>query len=201
MYLGNGSPSQGWPTLADWESFDDIWTANLETIGSSCTQFGQENNSPEETDDIRAALLSESKAVGIDPRLSLATMLQESKGCVRVWSTNYGVENPGLFQSHNGQGNCFGTNPCTESEIIQMVKDGVSGTADGAGLKGVIQQATEAGDKGVQAMYGGLRMYNSGSIDPSGNLEAGIATHCYVTDIANRLTGWSEGNTGCTLDA
>ncbi|KAK5163146.1 uncharacterized protein LTR77_010930 [Saxophila tyrrhenica] len=200
-FLGNGSPSQGWPTVSDWQSFDDLWTANVETMKSSCAQFDQEDNSPEEIADLRAAILSESRSAGVDPRFALATMMQESDGCVRVWSTNYGVNNPGLFQSHNGQGSCFNRTPCPKSEIVQMVKDGVSGTADGPLLKGVIAQAEDEGDDGVQAMYAGLRMYNSGSVAASGNLEDGIATHCYFSDIANRLTGWSEGSTGCTLDA
>lgn len=43
------------------------------------------------------------------------------------------------------------------------------------------------------------RIYNSGSIAPSGNLEDGIATHCYSSDIANRLTGWVNAATKCTL--
>ena len=72
-----------------------------------------------------------------------------------------------------------------------MIKDGVDGTADGDGLKGVIQQAEQEGYDGVAADYAGLRIYNSGSIAESGKLEDGIATHCYVSDIANRLTGWS----------
>jgi hypothetical protein len=82
-----------------------------------------------------------------------------------------------------------------------MVHDGVDGTPYGDGLKGVIAAATQQGMSGVQAMYGGLRIYNSGSIDPSGNLDAGIATHCYVSDVANRLMGWSQGDSTCTLDA
>lgn len=81
-----------------------------------------------------------------------------------------------------------------------MVKDGVSGTADGDGLKGVIHQAEQEGYEGVAASYAGLRMYNSGSIAANGQLEDGIATHCYVGDIANRLTGWTQGPSGCDLD-
>src|SRR3712207_7146665 len=37
-----------------------------------------------------------------------------------------------------------------------------------------------------------FRSYNSGRIDPSGNLAAGIATHCYASDIAARLLGWAS---------
>jgi hypothetical protein len=43
-------------------------------------------------------------------------------------------------------------------------------------------------------------MYNSGSINPSGDLGRGVATHCYVSDIANRLLGWVFTKSTCTLD-
>jgi hypothetical protein len=31
-------------------------------------------------------------------------------------------------------------------------------------------------------------------------LECGIATHCYSSDIANRLTGWVNADHGCACD-
>lgn len=62
-------------------------------------------------------------------------------------------------------------------------------------------------------------MYNSGSIAPSGLLGQGVATHCYgmlihlppfrrspvthyyiASDVANRLTGWTDSPTKCFLD-
>lgn len=201
LYLGNGSPDQGWPTKSEWVSFDTLWSINLKSrISSSCADFGEPNNSPEESEEIRKAVLAQSKAAGVDPRLALAMLVQESGGCVRVPTTNYGVNNPGLFQSHNGQGTCADVTPCPDYEIKQMVKDGVSGTADGDGLSGVIQAAEKQGYEGVAADYAGLRIYNSGSIAESGQLQDGIATHCYVSDIANRLTGWTQGASTCNLD-
>jgi len=55
----------------------------------------------------------------------------------------------------------------------------------------------QAGGSDVSTYYKAARIYNSGSIDPSGNLGAGIATHCYASDIANRLTGWASGPSTC----
>jgi hypothetical protein len=125
-------------------------------------------------------------------------MLQESNGCVRAPTTVYSISNPGLLQSHEGSGSCNNAdgvqNPCPDSEITQMVTDGVDGTATGDGLK---QLVAKCAGKGAQTYYEAARMYNSGSVDPSGNLGLGVATHCYVSDIANRLTGWSEGVSGC----
>lgn len=67
--------------------------------------------------------------------------MQESKGCVRVHATTSpgaAIHNPGLMQTHNGKGSCNNgqpQNPCPNSMIKQMVKDGTAGTADGDGLK------------------------------------------------------------------
>lgn len=48
--------------------------------------------------------------------------------------------------------------------------------------------------------YRAARIYNSGRVDPSGDLGKGIATHCYASDVANRLTGWVHAKSTCTLD-
>lgn len=70
-----------------------------------------------------------------------------------------------------------------------------AGTASGDGLANCINQANASG---AQAYYKAARIYNSGSIAPSGNLQDGIATNCYAADIANRLTGWVHAPLGCT---
>lgn len=44
------------------------------------------------------------------------------------------------------------------------------------------------------------RLYNSGSIAPGGDLGAGGSTHCYASDIANRLTGWVHAAHACCLN-
>ena len=125
--------------------------------------------------------------------------MQESNGCTRVPTTNWGVWNPGLMQSHNGRGTCNDgpgsvQNPCLSIEIIQMIQDGVFGTVSGDGLK---QCLTETGVSDVSMYYKAARIYNSGLIDKSGNLGAGVSTNCYVSDIANRLMGWSSGTSKC----
>lgn len=51
-----------------------------------------------------------------------------------------------------------------------------------------------------RAFYMAARLYNSGEIDESLSLENGIATHCYSSDIANRLTGWALADHTCYLD-
>lgn len=182
--------------------FETMWSANVGIISKSCDQFQVPDNSDEETNDVKAAVQAAAKANGVDPRFALAIMMQESKGCVRVHTTNYGVRNPGLFQDHDGKGTCNDNNkvqtPCPSSEITQMANDGIGGTPAGDGLKQVIAQGGSASDS--SSYYKAARIYNSGSIDKSGNLEAGIATHCYASDVANRLTGWVNAASSCSFD-
>jgi hypothetical protein len=93
---------------------------------------------------------SVASSTGIDPRFIFAIILQESNGCVRAPTTNYGVRNPGLMQSHNGAGTCNEatvSNPCPSSEITQMIEDGTAGTSSGDGLK---QCLAESGELAIQ---------------------------------------------------
>jgi hypothetical protein len=150
--------------------------------------------------EISTAVQSVGASTGIDPRFIFAILMQESNGCVRAPTTNYGVRNPGLMQSHNGAGTCNDgsvTNPCPISEVTQMIQDGTAGTSSGDGLK---QCLAETGATDVSMYYKAARIYNSGSIASSKNLGQGIATHCYASDIANRLTGWASGPSSCTPD-
>ena len=100
------------------------------------------------------------------------------------------------MQSHDGTGTCWKKQQCPAEEITQMIKDGVCGTAAGDGLE---QLAIKAKSSGAQKYYRAARMYNSGSVPPSGDLGDGGATACYASDIANRLIGWSSGDSKCTL--
>jgi hypothetical protein len=212
MFNGDGSVSQGWPAQSIWPSFDDLWAVNTPTLSASCTQFGTANNSPQELSDLKTAIQNVGKSTSVDPRMILAIMMQESKGCVRVWTTKYSVANPGLFQSHEGTGTCNTgisnggppfppgqiSNPCPPSQINQMVQDGIAGTSSGAGIQ-KLMAATPGND--VNRYYRAARMYNSGSIAADGDLSSpqSVATKCYASDVANRLLGF-VGNTGCTLD-
>ena len=201
MYSGSGAPSDGWPSKDQWASFDDAWSANEATIKISCGQFGQEDPSDQEVADTKSAIESVASETGVDSRFILAVMMQESKGCVRVPTTAWSHENPGLFQSFQGTGTCnpdgTGVVPCPADTIKQMVSDGVAGTAAGPGLKQNMEQCTSTGS---QQYYQAARIYNSGSIPSGGDLNAPAAgTPCYCADIANRLTGWTTAESGCTL--
>lgn len=105
------------------------------------------------------------------------------------------------MQDHDGAGTCNENGnvqtPCPTGVITQMIREGTAGTNSGDGLANCINQAGTSAD---QAFYKAARLYNSGSIDGSTRLECGIATHCYASDIANRLTGWVYAAHGCQCD-
>ncbi|KIX99813.1 uncharacterized protein Z520_04449 [Fonsecaea multimorphosa CBS 102226] len=202
-YSGDGSASSGWPDMAQWVSFGDMFVANQNLMRASCVNLGPGNgpdNSDEEIEQIWDAVQSASTQTNVDHRFILAILLQESSGCVRVRTTDNGVPNPGLMQAHDGGFSC-NTNgniqtPCPASEIDGMVLDGVAGTLSGDGLAGILNQV---GGEDARAYYRAARQYNTGSIAEDGNLdEGGYSTDCYASDIANRLTGWVWAESGCS---
>lgn len=160
-----------------------------------------DNDSGPEVGAIYDGIQKAADASGVDHRFILAIMMQESHGCVRVKTTNYGVRNPGLMQDHNGQATCNENgniqNPCPSATIYKMISEGTAGTDSGDGLANCINQS---GRGDVSAFYRAARIYNSGSISDTGKLENGIATHCYASDIANRLTGWVDAANKCNCD-
>jgi len=180
------------------------WTSNLINFNTSCGQESPPvtNNSPTENQNIYDAIQSIAATTYLDHRFILATILQESTGCVRVPNTsNTGIAvgnlpgtNPGLMQTHNGPSSCNPgngsvMNPCPQSEIVGMITDGVAGTSTGSGLAGYIDQANVSD---VSAYYKAARLYNTGHIDSSGNLDiASSGKACYSSNIANWLTGWT----------
>ncbi|KAG6211897.1 hypothetical protein E4U35_001298 [Claviceps purpurea] len=205
MYRGNGSPSEGWPEKSLWVPFENMFRNYRGQMLQSCGNQNppQPNNNEAEVKAIYDGIQKASVASGVDRRFILAILMQESKGCVRAPTTNYGVRNPGLMQNHDGAGTCneggLVKKPCPEATIHQMISEGVSGTAAGDGLANCMNVAA-AGGADVSAFYKAARIYNSGSIAKTGQLQDGIATHCYASDVANRLTGWVAAPSKCTCD-
>jgi hypothetical protein len=120
LYTGDGSAGAGWPSQGAWLDFETLFSNNQGLISQSCSQFGQANNSDEETQEVHDAILSLAGSTGVDARFILAVVMQESKGCVRAPTTNWGVRNPGLMQDHNGSGTCNENgvqNPCPSWEV------------------------------------------------------------------------------------
>lgn len=199
---------RSWPATSNWVSFDVLFESNIAHMLASCSQFNVANDTPDEIGAIWDGITAASDATGVDARFILAILMQESGGCVRAPTSNYGVRNPGLMQDHDGNATCNSDvtgvvqTPCPADTIKQMISEGVAGTAAGDGLAQLLNLATgsQYGLQGAMAFYGAARLYNSGSIDASGCFEKGIATHCYASDIANRLTGWVSAAHACSFD-
>lgn len=192
LHQGNATKFLADVPVSAWVSFEDMWSNNLETIQNSCgiLNYG-DNDSPEEIANIYNAIQDRATASLVDHRLILAFIIQESKGCVRVpHTTSSGdVKNTGLMQAHHGHEY---TPKHSAKSILAMVQDGTQGTKKGNGL---VQE--------LNAYYGNpyaaARAYNSGYIPGNGELtEAAGATKCYVSDIANRLTGWVKAESSCS---
>ncbi|KAJ5714909.1 uncharacterized protein N7483_012090 [Penicillium malachiteum] len=203
VFGGVGTIPNGWPSIDEWSiTFDDLFESNKAVMSDSCSQWDVANNSDDEIADIKTAIEAVAESSGVDARFILAIVMQESNGCVRVQTTDNGVTNPGLMQSHDGTGSCNTDgdvqDPCPYSEIHQMIVDGVEGTSSGDGLKTLITQ--EGGSSTALSHYKAARCYNSGSVASDGNLGQGDATHCYVSDITNRILGWSSGTSDCDED-
>ncbi|KAK5117853.1 hypothetical protein LTR85_008627 [Meristemomyces frigidus] len=187
-YSGTASD---FPNASEWISFESMWEGNLYTLQHSCKSLGDgPNNSQKDIDYIFDAVQNRADASLVDHRFIFAVILQESHGCVRVKAStsSSGVKNPGLMQSHNGHAYSAAH---ANISILAMVQDGTQGTSAGDGL---VQNLDNYGNA-----YSAARGYNSGYIPKSGNLsEAAGATACYVSDIANRLTGWVNATSTCT---
>lgn len=129
--------------------------------------------------------------------------MQESGGCVRAPTSYYSVRNPGLMQSHNGPATCnedaTPRTPCPYGVVEEMIREGTAGAGFGEDIMGLVEalRVAEGEVDDVARYYRAARIYNSGSVDPSGDLGKGVATHCYASDVANRLVGWVMGKDGC----
>ncbi|UKZ80076.1 hypothetical protein TrVFT333_007841 [Trichoderma virens FT-333] len=172
LYLGNGSVAAGWPSKDKWVSFEDMFNNYKLQMYVACQYLNWRlpNNDIAEVQAIWDGIQVAADATGVDHRLILAVIMQESHGCVRVNTTDLGVRNPG---------------------------EGTAGTTSGDGLAHCINLS---GNGDVSDYYRAARIYNSGSISKTGNLQSNIATHCYASDIANRLTGWVYAPSTCTCD-
>lgn len=207
-YIEYGCASTAaWPPQSSWVSFVSMFNANKPLMFTSCSQFNVPDDNGPEVGAIWDGVQQVAAETGLDHRFILAVIMQESGGCVRAPTSNYGVRNPGIMQTHNGGGTCNSDitgqvqAPCPSGVVTQMIREGAAGTTEGDGLAQTLNEAVETyGAEGAMAYYTAARIYNSGSVAADGCLEAGIATHCYASDIANRLTGWVFGEKVCSFD-
>lgn len=169
-YVAYSGPASGFPDPSTWADYGTLWSQNSPLMAL--------NDSASEVGFIKAAIEKVGPESGIDVRAILCIIMQESGGNVRVGTTNNGVGNPGIMQSHAG----VAFNPSDpQGSILQMVRDGTEGTSSGDGLKQLYAQYNN--------YYEAFRAYNSGSVDQNNLNDPVGATATYVQSVANRLMG------------
>ncbi|KAI9646645.1 hypothetical protein NHQ30_004642 [Ciborinia camelliae] len=181
---------QSFPPSSKWVSFDAMWNKSITYLKESCANTGAfgSGDSQAQIQDMYNSILSVASASLVDPRFIYATILQESSGCVNIDTSKNPdpsqPDNPGLMQSVAGVkfvGNSASASAQAAS-IHQMIVDGTQGTTKGDGL---VQCINRYGN-----IYEAARCYNSGEVNKSDLNDPQGATPSYVTDIANRMTGW-----------
>lgn len=174
-YVNYSGPASSYPDPSQWASYAALWAQNAALMSY--------NDSPSEIALIASSITLVSAESGIDPRVILCIIMQESGGNLRVGNTFNGVNNTGIMQAFDGA-SFDPADPATS--ILQMIRDGTEGTARGPGLK---QAFAQTGN-----WYEAARVYNSGSVDKLQLNDALGATGGYVVDFANRLMGHTWPN-------
>jgi LysM repeat protein len=174
-FVDYSGPASNFPDSSQWAPYATLWAQNAALMSY--------NDSPAEIALIGSAITVVAAESGIDARIILCILMQESGGNVRVGNTFNGVNNTGIMQAFDG----VSFNPSDPAgSILQMIRDGAEGTARGPGLK---QNFADTGN-----WYEAARKYNSGSVDKAQLNNALGATGSYVAAFANRLMGHTWPN-------
>ncbi|PBP23087.1 hypothetical protein BUE80_DR005739, partial [Diplocarpon rosae] len=174
-YENLSGPVTNFPHPARWASYEHLLRINERLMLLS--------SSPNEVAYIKKWIPIVARESGVDPRVILCIIMQESGGNVRV-GTTYSpapdfIKNTGLMQAHNGQ-EWDARYP--EWCIERMIRDGAQGTRHGDGL-------IQCYYKWDQNWYHACRAYNSGRVNREDLSDGITATGHYVERVANRLVG------------
>ncbi|KAI9787254.1 MAG: hypothetical protein M1839_003492 [Geoglossum umbratile] len=188
-YVKYEGPASSFPDQSTWADYSSLWAYNSTIIPFVSLYVPEDVTTSANV--IGASIPSIAAESGVDARVILCIIMQESGGDVNVQTTPSpgpdSIPNTGIMQAHDGVTFAGADNwPQSINSIVQMIKDGTEGTLQ-EGAKGGV------GLKQLYEQYGNwyevARAYNSGSVDQS-NLSHGLgATDSYVSDVANRLLG------------
>ncbi|KAF2872361.1 hypothetical protein BDV95DRAFT_628047 [Massariosphaeria phaeospora] len=170
-------PWQNFPAMNTWLSFDDLFNRNKNSMFST-------GSTGDDVGRIWNAIVENAK-LGVDERVILTIIMQESHGNVGVRTTVSpdGVPTAGLMQCSNCPG-FPGRHGLSQDEISSMVR---------GGTQHFKRNLQNWGDQwAASSIYPALREYNSGSVNPNDLSDARGATRDYVSDIAQRLQGWVD---------
>ena len=183
-YVPFSGPASNFPDQSTWADYQSLWDFNssiMPSIGFS----GLEDISTS-VDIIGTWIPSIAAESGVDARVILCIIMQESGANVLVHSTNSpgpnSVNNTGIMQAHDGVSGVTLQQepwPVPVTSIGQMIRDGTEGTATGPGLMQLFQKWGN--------WYEAAREYNSGQVDVTNLSNGSGATDSYVSDVANRL--------------
>lgn len=127
----------GWenfPPSSKWVEFEAMWNYSISAMRSSCGDIGiTTEDTEQQIGDIYNAIQQVAINSLVDHRFILATIMQESCGCVHITTSTDqdGGANTGLMQSASG----VHYDPSNSREsIMQMVIDGTQGTQSGNSL-------------------------------------------------------------------
>lgn len=174
-YENLSGPVTNFPHPSRWASYEHLFKTNERLMLLSST--------PSEVASIKKWIPIIAHESGVDPRVILCIIMQESGGNVRVPTTLSPapdfIKNTGLMQAHNGQ-EWDARNP--DRCIEKMIRDGAQGTVHGDGLIQCYHQWD-------RDWYHACRAYNSGRVNRNDLSDGITATGHYVERVANRLVG------------
>lgn len=108
-----------------------MWITNAHLVARSCDLWWkQPNMNQQEISDLYDAIKQVAHETRVDHRFIFASIMQESRGCVRVNSTVVdNIKNTGVLQSYKGSHTCNDNgknvlNPCPSDNILGQVRDG-----------------------------------------------------------------------------
>ncbi|KAK3358070.1 hypothetical protein B0T25DRAFT_590111 [Lasiosphaeria hispida] len=170
-------PWQNFPAISTWGTFDQMFEANknsMRSTGSTWDDIGRIN-----------VAIRDAATLGVDERVILGIIMQESHGDVGVRTTTSpdGGATAGLMQCTGCPG-FPGRHGLSQAEITSMVR---------GGTQHYKQNLVNWGNKwSGESIYPALREYNSGSVNVNNLSDGRGATPSYVSDIAQRFTGWVD---------
>ncbi|KAJ9617314.1 hypothetical protein H2200_001035 [Cladophialophora chaetospira] len=127
-FKGDGSPTDGWPAMADWLSWDSAWDNVKNYIGKRCSP-DITPNSDDDTQQLATFVLSTSADAQIDPRFYLALVMQASNGCVKGPQ----IDNAQLVTSLNEAGAASHADPAQAYyHAARMYESGADGMSSPA---------------------------------------------------------------------
>ncbi|KAG8169241.1 hypothetical protein KVR01_001990 [Diaporthe batatas] len=173
-------PWSSFPAMSTWTTFDNMFNTNQKSMFVA-------GSTQQDVDHIRIAVTSVAASYGIDRRVLLGIIMEESHGGVGV-ATTYnadGLPTGGLMQASGCHG-YEGQNNLAQADITFMIDCGTQHFKTNLGNWG--------GQNLEQSIYPALREFNSGSVvawDLS-TAPNGVGNPTYVSDIAQRLQGWTN---------